>query len=172
MYRTKAYHSVDKKDTFLAALKTHERSLYKIASVYTNNVDDRNDLVQETIYQLWKSFSTFNQKSAIGTWIYRVAMNVAIYHLKVAKRRVPTVQADNQHSNFADVGKCDQDERWKLLKIQVDKLNLLEKGIVILYLEEKSYEEIADIIGISSSNVGTKLSRIKEKLRQQISKQS
>jgi len=163
---------VDKKETFLAAIKANEGSLYKIASVYTNDVEDRNDLVQEIIYQLWKSFSTFNQKSSLSTWMYRVAMNVAIYHLKAAKRRVPTVSLDDQLLNFRDSDKGEEEERWKLLKQYVDKLNLLEKGIVILYLEEKSYEEIAEIIGISVSNVGTKLSRIKEKLKQQISKQS
>jgi len=104
--------------------------------------------------------------------MYRVAMNVAIYHLKAAKRRIPTVSIDDQLLNFGDIGKSDEEERWKLLKQYVDKLNLLEKGIVILYLEEKSYEEIAELIGISVSNVGTKLSRIKEKLKQQIFKQS
>jgi RNA polymerase sigma factor (sigma-70 family) len=163
---------VDKKDTFLAALKAIEGSLYKIASVYTNDVEDRSDLVQEVIYQLWKSFDTFNQKSSLSTWMYKVAMNVAIYHLKAAKRRVPTRSINDQLLNIGDMDQREEEERWKLLKHYIDKLNLLEKGIVILYLEEKSYEEIAEIVGISVSNVGTKLSRIKEKLKQQVSKQS
>ena len=98
-------------------------------------------------------------------------MNVAIYHLKAAKRRIQTVSIDDQFLNFKDTDKNDEEDRWKLLKQYIDDLNLLEKGIVILYLEEKSYEEIAEIIGISASNVGTKLSRIKEKLKHQISKQ-
>jgi RNA polymerase sigma-70 factor (ECF subfamily) len=128
--------------------------------------------VQEIIYQLWKSFDTFNQKSGLNTWTYRVALNVAIYHLKEVNRRVPTVPIDEQLLHFKEPGKSDDEARWKLLKQHIDGLNLLEKGIVILYLEEKSYEEIAETIGISASNVGTKLSRIKEKLRQQINKQS
>jgi len=156
---------VNKKETFLAAIKSNEGLLYKIASVYTNDVEDRNDLVQEIIYQLWKSFDTFSQKSALSTWIYRVAMNVAIYHLKSTKRRVQTVPIDDQLLNFQDKGKSIEEERWKLLKQYIEMLNLLEKGIVMLYLEDKSYEEIAEITGLSQSNVGTKLSRIKEKLR-------
>jgi RNA polymerase sigma-70 factor (ECF subfamily) len=159
---------VNKKETFLAAIKSGEGSFYKIASVYTNNAEDRSDLVQEIIYQLWKSFDTYSHKSSLSTWMYRVALNVAIYHLKDANRRVPTVPIDDQLLNFKDVGKSGGEERWMLLKQHIDELNLLEKGIVILYLEEKSYEEIAAIIGISASNVGTKLSRIKEKLRNKL----
>jgi len=104
--------------------------------------------------------------------MYRVAMNVAIYHLKAAKKRVPTVAIDDQLLSFKDTGKSEKEEQWKLLSQTINHLNLLEKGIVILYLEDKSYEEIGEIIGISASNVGTKLSRIKEKLRQQIFKQA
>lgn len=162
---------MDKKETFITAIKSNEGSIYKIASVYTNGVEDRNDLVQEIIYQLWKSFDTFDQKAALSTWMYRVAMNVAIYHLKEAKRRVPIVAIDDRLLNLREMDMQDAEERWKVLKQHIDTLNLLEKGIVILYLEEKSYEEIAEIVGISVSNVGTKLSRIKEKLKQQISKQ-
>jgi RNA polymerase sigma-70 factor (ECF subfamily) len=162
---------VDQKDTFLTAIKANERSIYKIASAYTNDTEDRNDLIQEIIYQLWKSFGTFNQKSSLSTWMYRVAMNVAIYHLKKVKRKVFTVPIYDYHSAFQEMDNGDEEERWKLLKQYIDNLNLLDKGIVILYLEEKSYEEIAEIIGISVSNVGTKMSRIKAKLKQQISKQ-
>jgi RNA polymerase sigma factor (sigma-70 family) len=163
---------VDKKESFITAIKVNEGSLYKIASVYTNDIEDRNDLVQEMIYQLWKSFDTFNQKSRLSTWMYRVAMNVAIYHLKATKRKPPTVPIDDELLNYNEVDNTDNKERWKLLKQSIDKLTLLDKGIVILYLEDKSYEEIAEIVGISVSNVGTKLSRIKEKIKQQISKQS
>jgi RNA polymerase sigma factor (sigma-70 family) len=161
---------VNKKEMFLSAIKASEGSIYKIASVYTNDIEDRNDLVQEIIYQLWRSFETFDHRSALNTWIYRVAMNVAVYHLKASKKRVATVSIDEQLLNAADIDHADEDERWRRLKQHIDKLNLLEKGIVILYLEEKSYEEIAEIVGISVTNVGTKLTRIKEKLKQQISK--
>jgi RNA polymerase sigma-70 factor (ECF subfamily) len=98
-------------------------------------------------------------------------MNVAIYQLKVSKKRVLTVPIEEHAFNYHDAESRDQEEQWQLFRKQVDGLNLLDKGIVMLYLENKTYEEIADIIGLSASNVGTKLSRIKEKLRKQILKQ-
>jgi len=162
---------VDKKEQFIAAIKYNEGIIYKIAAVYTNTMQDRDDLVQEIIYQLWKSFDSFNQQSSLGTWMYRVAMNVAIYHLKTTKRKITTVPLDEQLLNLHDSDNSETEEKWQTFKQHIDKLNLLDKGIVILYLENKSYEEIGQIIGISTSNVGTKLMRIKEKLKQQILKQ-
>jgi RNA polymerase sigma factor (sigma-70 family) len=143
----------------------------KVAAMYTNTTEDSNDLAQEIIYQLWKSFDSFRQQSSITTWMYRVAMNTAIYHLKLGKRKINAVPLDEQVVQVPDPVHHDIEEKWQLLKSQIDRLNLLDKGIVILYLENKSHEEIAQVIGISVSNVGTRLSRIKEKLRQQISKQ-
>ena len=162
---------MDKKDAFITAIKENQSLIYKIASIYTKSIEDRNDLAQEISYQLWKSFDTFNQKSSLKTWMYRVAMNVAIHHLKIAKRKILTVPMDEQFLYFHEVDNSEIEEKWKIFKQHIDNLNLLDKGIVILYLENKSHEEIAQIIGISTSNVGTKLSRIKEKLKQQILKQ-
>ena len=162
---------MDKKETFITAIKDNEGLIYKVASVYTNTIEDRKDLVQEIIYQLWKSFDSFNQKSSLSTWMYRVAMNVAIYHLKIAKRNFLTVPMDGEFSNLHETDNGGFEEKWKALRQQLDKLNLLDKGIIILYLENKSYEEIAQITGITESNVGTKMFRIKEKLKKQINKQ-
>ena len=162
---------MDKKEQFIAAIKNNEGIIYKIAAVYTNTMQDRDDLVQEIIYQLWKSFDSFKQQSSLSTWMYRVAMNVAIYHLKTSKRKIATVPLNEQLLNLHDSDNSETEEKWQTFKQHIDKLNLLDKGIVILYLENKSYEEIGQIIGISTSNVGTKLMRIKEKLKQQILKQ-
>lgn len=161
---------MDKKDTFIAAINENLGLIFKVASIYTNNSEDRNDLSQEIIYQLWKSFDTFQQKSALSTWMYRVAMNVAIRHLKVAERKVQTVSLDEQFLNFQEVLDSGTEEKWNILKQHIDKLNLLDKGIIILYLENKSHDEIAHILELSASNVGTKISRIKEKLKKQILK--
>ena len=160
------------KDVFVGTINEHESLIYKIASVYTNSIEDRNDLVQDIIYQIWKSFDTFGEKSAITTWMYKVAMNTAIHHLKINKRRVATVPMEEQFLNFSESDNSDVEDKWKVFKQHIDKLNLLDKGIVILYMENKSYEEISKIIGISPSNVGTKLNRIKEKIKQQILKQT
>lgn len=161
---------MDKKETFLAAIKDNERALFKIASVYTHTIDDRNDLVQEIIYQLWKSFDSFDHKSNVSTWMYRVALNVAIYLLKTSKRKITTVPLEGQALHYTTVETSESEEKWELFRQQINNLNLLDKAIVMLYLDDKSYDEIADIIGISASNVGTKLSRIKEKLKTQINK--
>jgi RNA polymerase sigma factor (sigma-70 family) len=162
---------VDKKEIFIAAVKANEGLLYKLASIYTNTMDDRNDLVQEIVYQLWKSFDSFNQRSSLSTWMYRVAMNVAIYHLKAAKRKIVTVPLDAQPIDLQDADNSDFEEKLQLFKQHLNNLNLLDKGIVLLYLENKSHEEIAQITGISTTNVGTKIARIKEKLKNQIAKQ-
>ena len=160
-----------KKETFTAAIKENEGILFKIASVYTNTVDDRNDLIQEIIYQLWKSYGSFKQQSRFSTWMYRVALNVAIYQLKVSKKRILTVPIEDQLYHYQQNDDSGMDEKWKLFRQQIEELNLLDKAIVTLYLDNKSYDEIAEVIGISSSNVGTKLSRIKEKIKTRILKQ-
>lgn len=161
---------MDKKEIFITAIKSNEGMIYKIASIYTNSIEDRYDLIQEIIYQLWKSFDSFNQKSSLSTWMYSVAMNVSIYHLKSGKRKVLTVPLEEQLLDFHEADNTGLEEKLQVLRQHLNNLNLLDKGIVMLYLENKSYEEIAQIIGISVSNVGTKISRIKEKLKKQITK--
>ncbi|HEY1056822.1 MAG TPA: RNA polymerase sigma factor [Emticicia sp.] len=158
---------MDKKETFIKAIKENERLIFKIASVYTNNTDDKADLVQEIIYQLWKSFDSFNHQSSVSTWMYRVALNVAIYQLKMAKRRVSTIEIDEQILNYPDEDIGAIEQKWELFRQKIESLNLLDKAIVMLYLDNKSYDEIAEIVGITVSNVGTKMQRIKEKLKKQ-----
>jgi RNA polymerase sigma factor (sigma-70 family) len=98
---------VDKKEAFIMAIQENKALIYKIASVYTNTVEDRNDLSQEIIYQLWKSFDSFAERSSLGTWLYRVAMNVAIYHLKKSKRRVSTIPLQEQFLDFHEADNSD-----------------------------------------------------------------
>ncbi|MHA4895906.1 RNA polymerase sigma factor [Pedobacter sp. PWIIR3] len=158
------------KDIFIKTVKENEALVYKVASFYTDSKDDRDDLVQEIIYQLWKSFDSFNNKSALTTWMYRVALNTAIVFLKKSKRRVPIEPVREECLEFPDIEDTETEERFKLMQDHIKALNLMEKGIIMLYLEGKSYEEIAVVIGISASNVGTRISRIKDKLKQQIAK--
>ncbi|MEP7255000.1 MAG: sigma-70 family RNA polymerase sigma factor [Ferruginibacter sp.] len=162
---------MEKKDLFIKAIQENERLIYKVASFYTDSNEDRDDLVQEIIYNLWKSFETFKQNSGLSTWMYRVAMNVSIFHLKKNKKKVTSVPLGLEVSGLPETEGDDNEERLQKLRQQIQHLNLFDKGILMLYLENKSHEEIAEIIGISKTNVGTKLSRIKEKLRQQIFKQ-
>ena len=161
---------MDKKDLFIKSIQENERLIYKVASFYTDCKDDRDDLVQEIIYNLWKSFESFKHNSSLSTWMYRIAMNVAIFYLKKSKREVTTVPIGLEVLNFPETNFNRSEEKRLILQKHIKDLNLLDKGILLLYLESKSHEEIAEIVGISKSNVGTKLSRIKEKLRQVISK--
>lgn len=161
---------MDKKSRFISVVKEHEGLIYKVATLYTNTPTDREDLTQEIVYQLWKSFDSFNEQSKLSTWIYRVAMNTAIYNLKSSKRQVVTVSFDADSERFADLDDGSDEARIKLLYASIQRLDLLEKGIILLYLEGKKHQEIADIVGISLSNVGTRIARIKEKLKHHIVK--
>ncbi|MBP6025141.1 RNA polymerase sigma factor [Ferruginibacter sp.] len=161
---------MDKKKIFIAAIQENEGLIYKVATFYTNNKDDRDDVVQEIIYSLWKSFDSFKQNSSLSTWMYQVAMNVAVFHLKRSKKAVTTIPIDTDLLNSPESIADNAEEKLKILQAHIRDLNLLDKGIVMLYLESKSHEEIAQIIGISKTNVGTRLSRIKEKLKTKINK--
>jgi RNA polymerase sigma-70 factor (ECF subfamily) len=150
---------------FTALIQEHQGLLFKVASVYTNSTLDRDDLFQEIVYQLWKSFDSFRGESKITTWMYRVGMNTAISHLKKSKRStvtLPLTDAINLSASGLDEL---QEERLKLLHRYIQQLNTLEKGLMLLLLEGKSYQEIAEITGLTSSNVGTRISRIKKKLK-------
>lgn len=160
----------DKKQLFEEIINRYLNLVYKVASVYTTNADDKNDLVQDILYQAWKSFDSFRQESKISTWLYRVAMNVAIYQVKTRKRNIEAIPLTDQNSELTEDNSNETEEQWQRILFYINRLNLLDKGIVLLYLENKSHEEIAEITGLSVSNVGTKLSRIKEKLRQQVTK--
>jgi RNA polymerase sigma factor (sigma-70 family) len=161
---------MDIKEHFTKVIKANEGLIYKITTLYTDEKQDRKDLYQEIVCQLWKSFGSFNEKSKLSTWMYRVALNTAIFYLKKTKKRVDTIPFELEMDRLTDESDKVEEDRIKLLYEQIQQLNLLDKGIILLFLEGKSHEEIAEIVGISISNVGTKISRIKEKLKSQIKK--
>jgi RNA polymerase sigma factor (sigma-70 family) len=155
---------------FTKLIQEHQGLLIKVASVYTNTTLDREDLFQEIVYQLWKCFESFRGESKITTWMYRVGMNTAITHLKKSKRYTVTAPL----SEGVVMGMPSEDviyeERLAMLHSYIQNLNQLEKGLMLLVLEGKSYGEIAEITGLSASNVGTRISRIKKKLKDNIIK--
>lgn len=157
-------------DEFADLIREHQGLLYKVTAIYTNNEQDREDLFQDVVYQLWKYFDTFRNESKITTWMYRVAMNTAITHLKKSKRNPHTEPISDSLLHASENKDEVLEERLRLLHRHIKQLNTLERGIMLLLLEEKSYQEIAEITGLNPSNVGTRISRIKEKLRKNMVK--
>jgi RNA polymerase sigma factor (sigma-70 family) len=160
--------SMQSKEEFIEIIKQNQGLIFKVAKVYTNSKDDGQDLYQEIVYQLWKSFGSFKNDAKITTWMYRVAMNTAIAHLDKAKKKGNHIPIDEALLNIPDTTDTLYQERSEALYNQIKKLNAIEKGIVLLYLEGKTYDEIALITGFTNSNVGTRLNRIKQKLTAQI----
>lgn len=156
---------------FSKLIRKHQGLLYKVASIYTNTRQDQEDLFQEIVYQLWKYFDTFRNESKITTWMYRVGMNTAITYLKKSKKKnlnaIPISDAILAASEILDEV---YEERLKQLYHHIQYLNSLEKGLMLLLLEGKSYKEMAEITGLSDSNIGTRISRIKKKLKNNMTK--
>ncbi len=150
---------------FVRIIKEHQGLIYKVSALYTEQKHDRNDLYQEIVYQLWKSFDSFREEAKISTWMYRVALNTAIAYLNRKKRRGREVSLEVLPQVAAEHSAEILEERVKHLHREIENLNILEKGIILLLLEGKKYEEISEITGLTSTNVGTRISRIKEKLK-------
>mgnify|MGYP002395650600 CR=1 FL=1 len=159
-----------KEKAFTQLIQEHQGMLFKVTSLYTDTKEDQEDLFQETVFQLWKYFETFRNESKITTWMYRVAMNTAITHLRKSKKRPNAVAVEHLVMLKTENHDPVWEDRLRQLYQQLNKLNVLEKGIMLLLLEDKSYKEISEITGLAPSNVGTRISRIKKKLRENLVK--
>lgn len=149
---------------FLATIRTYERVIYKVCYLYATRNSPFNDLYQEVVLNIWRAFPRFRGDSKISTWIYRIALNTCITFLRKEKN-VPEIVVLTADENRI---KSEEDELQAMLDqlyVLINRLGQLDKSIILLYLEEKSYEEIAEITGLTVTNVATKLSRIKDKLR-------
>lgn len=154
---------------FLDLIKENQNIIHKICFVYSNHNDDRKDLYQEIILQLWKSFESFKGLSKFSTWIYRVALNTAITLTKKPILFVNSSTPPDIPIGFDNSLELSED--IKILYLAISKLKKTEKAIILLWLEEKSYKEISETIGISTKNVSVKLVRIKLKLAELIKKE-
>ncbi len=162
----------DRTDDFLVVLESNKGILYKVTNSYCRNIEDRKDLIQEIIMQLWKSFDSYNEKFKYSTWMYRISLNVAISFYRKEKRRERiSYSLTTDIFDFTDTEISeDKETNLRILNQIISKLNDLNKALMLLYLEEKSYREISEIIGISETNVATKISRIKIKLKSEFEK--
>jgi len=153
-------------DQFLQLVKEHSGMIHKVCRLYGHAETDRQDLFQEIIIQLWKSFPRFRGDSKFSTWLYRIALNTAISDLRKQKRQIDIVYSDLPVKDLEETEvDREKEEQLKQLYTAIGQLGEIEKAIVMLYLEDKSYEEMEDILGINQNNLRVKMNRIKEKLR-------
>lgn len=153
-------HKKDLEDNFLELMKLHEQIIYKIVSFYANQEHSTKDLHQEVILNLWKAYPSFRGDSKFSTWMYRIALNTCITFYR--KNRISLHYTDTI-IDMPDYS--DNSENIKELYVLINRLNQIEKALLLLYLDEKPYKEIAEITGLSVTNVATRIGRIKDKLK-------
>ncbi len=147
---------------FVKMVIANEGIIYKICRIYYSDIEDIKDLYQEIVINLWRGYRKFRKESLISTWLYRVALNTAITYVQKEKRKPASIEF-SQHikDGLAEVEHDDMVERLYHI---IDKLTKIERSIIFLYLEGKSHYDIAEITGLSVTNIGTKIQRIKKKM--------
>ena len=155
------------RDTFIEVLDSHKGIIYKIVNSYCKDKDDRQDLVQEIIVQLWSSFHKFDERYKFSTWIYRIALNTSIsFYRKNKVRQEETVEFPSIIEHKMEVeDTSSQSQELALLNTFIQELREIDKGLIIMYLDGLSSKEIAEVMGISPTNVTTKIGRIKDLLK-------
>ena len=147
---------------FIALIDEHQGIIHKICRLYRNSKEDREDLFQEIVFQLWKSVPAFEGRAKFSTWMYRIALSTAIANYR---KKTPNIAYTLTLPNAQEEPKEPEEQRERLFNA-LSKLNDADKALITLYLEDLSYQEIAAITGITENNVGVKLNRIKNKIQQ------
>ena len=156
----------DLEQKFVAELNKNQNIVHKVCRVYTNNSDAHKDLFQEITIQLWKAYPKFRGDSKFSTWMYRVALNTAITLYRKSKRQIQTSSvSDIQYKLESSEYDGEIEEQMQLLYKAIHQLTDIEKALILLYLEDKPYKEIAETLGISEVNARVKVNRIKAKLK-------
>ena len=159
----------DKEHQFELLVREHKRTIYTVCYMFSHDKAEIDDLFQEILIRLWNGFDHYEGRSSARTWIYRVALNTAINQDKKQRRRIETVPLTVDIDPFeADNPKTEQVRKLHNL---ISQLELIDRSLVLLWLEGISYDEIGAIIGITPNNVGVRLARIKERLVQMSKKQ-
>lgn len=150
---------------FVEMLNTHRGIIFKVCNLYCHNEEAQKDLFQEIVLQLWKAYPNFRNEALNTSWMYRVGLNTAISNFRKETKKLDKKAITAEDFQIPDMSfEAEEEEKLGMLKLAIEKLSEVEKAIIMLYLEEKTYDEIAEIIGISNSNVGVRLNRIKQKL--------
>lgn len=152
----------------MGLLEAHKGILYKVANAYCQNREDRSDLLQETVIQLWRSFDSFDDRFKFSTWMYRIAMNVAISFYRSESRHsrsaVPLEEFGLEVADADQVLAEASDDLRRLYEL-IHQMDALNRALILLYLDGYGHEAIAETVGISSSNVATRINRIKQRLQ-------
>ena len=157
----------DAQETFQTLVDRHKKILYKICNSYCRNPVDREDLAQEIVSQLWQSFRSFDGRVQFSTWMYRVALNVAIsWYRRERTRTSHILPAGERLLDVAEGAEADPDDIRFLYQF-IETLDELNKALILLYLDGHTNREIGQVLGISETNVGTKISRLKTTMRQE-----
>lgn len=161
----------DRQERFLLVIQANRGIIYKVANAYCRNAEDRKDLIQEIIIQLWLAFEKYRPEFAITTWIYRIALNVSISFYRQEHRRTILNQPLSDEMVYLDEENNDGKTTADLDHLQrfIKELKEIDRAVIFLYLEGKSYQETADILGLSVKNISVKVFRIKESLKQKFS---
>jgi RNA polymerase sigma-70 factor (ECF subfamily) len=154
-------------DKFLAVITQHKGIIYKIANLYCRQEEDRKDLIQEIIFQLWRSFGNYKEQYRLSTWLYKISLNVAISYYRKDRRRSTTALplTDSIIDMVPGTEQDGTEQQLQLLQRFVNELKPLDRALMILYLEEKTYKEMAEILGLTETNIATRISRVKDKLK-------
>jgi len=156
-------------DKFVEDINQNIGVIHKICNIYFGDADNRKDACQEILYQLWRSYPGFKGDAKFSTWMYKVALNTALTYSKKGSREVPTdMQTGNWEQLAAGNEQQPVNERMALLYAAINTLSVTDKAITLLYLEDKSYDEMAEITGITKTNVSVRLVRINKALKEKL----
>jgi len=160
----------EQRQFFQDTIERNKGILLKVARAYCPNNEDRQDLLQEIMIQIWQSIHKYDDQYKMSTWLYRISLNVAISFYRKNTTRIKNItQYNEQFVLITDEEITENEQNLNFLEQFISELRELEKALMLLYLEDKSHTDIAEILGISVSNVGTKIGRIKEKLKTRFS---
>ncbi len=164
--------ATDTHGVFSDLLRRHAGIVFKVANTYARGHDDRADLAQEIAAQLWRAWPKYDPARSATTWMYRIALNVAISHVRSNSLhlRHDAVPLDDDLHDIADANAADPEteQHLQLLQRFIARQPPLDRALLLLYLDERGQREIADILGISESNVSTKIGRLKQRIRNEL----
>ena len=152
-------------ERFITLLERNIGTILKISKAYSNTAQDREDLINDIAFEMWKAFPNFKGNSKISTWVYRIALNTAMNYKRNNRRKGDSFKSAIELDNLEQSNEIDNNPLIEMLYDCISELDEFSKAIILLYLDGYKHDEIAEITGISKTNVGTRISRIKEQLK-------